>query len=362
MIFVPLPFVVALLLLLLLARMARGGGAGRHHALFLALLGGYALQSVLVGLNWGYGVRQVLPVQAVTASLLAPLAFLAFHSLAEPEAAGPEGAGPGLWRWRDLLHLPAPLAVAALFLIDTGPVGPAIVALFLGYGAALLWLARLGPDGLVAARLDGTVRSYRALVVTGGALIASALMDVAISLDLDLAGGRHAPAVVTLGNVLALLLLGAAAAAAESGAAEAGTPEPPEAGLPSSAEAADAPPAASAPVPDGEDHALAAAADALMLRTRLYADGELNLGRLARRLGRPARQVSQAINRVHGLSVSHFVNGYRVREACRLLETTDLPVTRVMLEAGFLTKSNFNREFQRLAGASPSAWRQKARG
>ncbi|MBS7540151.1 helix-turn-helix domain-containing protein [Ancylobacter lacus] len=361
MIFVPLPFVVSLLLLLLLARSARGGGgAGRHHVLFLALLAGYALQSVLVGLNWGYGMRVVLPVQAVTASLLAPLAFLAFRSLTEPETAGPAG-GPAVWRWRDLLHLPAPLAVAGLFLVDTGPVGPAIVALFLGYGLALLWLARLGPDGLVAARLDGAVRSYRALVVTGGALIASALMDVAISLDLDLAGGRHAPAVVTLGNVLALLLLGAAAAAAESGAAEEAMAEAeaaPGAGTLAPAASAEAPAAA----PAGEDHALAAAADALMLRTRLYADGELNLGRLARRLGRPARQVSQAINRVHGLSVSHFVNGYRVREACRLLETTDLPVTRVMLEAGFLTKSNFNRAFQRVTGASPSAWRQKARG
>lgn len=48
---------------------------------------------------------------------------------------------------------------------------------------------------------------------------------------------------------------------------------------------------------------------------------------------------------------------------CALISTlSDLSlrssVIRVMLESGFLTKSNFNREFLRVTGTSPTAWRQ----
>ncbi|MBP1853311.1 helix-turn-helix domain-containing protein [Rhizobium halophytocola] len=94
-----------------------------------------------------------------------------------------------------------------------------------------------------------------------------------------------------------------------------------------------------------------------MARARLYADTDLNLARLARRLGRPARSLSNAVNRVHGLSVSQYVNDFRVAEACRLLRDTEAPVTRILYEAGFLTKSNFNREFLRVTGMTPTAWR-----
>ncbi|WP_245413393.1 helix-turn-helix domain-containing protein [Mangrovicella endophytica] len=87
-------------------------------------------------------------------------------------------------------------------------------------------------------------------------------------------------------------------------------------------------------------------------------DVDLNLDRIARRLRRPARDVSGAINRTRGMSVSQYVNGYRVERACRLLLDTADPITRIMLDAGFGTKSNFNREFQRVTGMTPSAYRR----
>ena len=95
-----------------------------------------------------------------------------------------------------------------------------------------------------------------------------------------------------------------------------------------------------------------------MTERRLWADPALNLARLARRLGMPARAVSEAVNRVHGISVSHYVNNHRIGQACRLLDDTDMPITRILFEAGFITKSNFNREFLRVTGKSPSDWRR----
>jgi AraC-like DNA-binding protein len=74
----------------------------------------------------------------------------------------------------------------------------------------------------------------------------------------------------------------------------------------------------------------------------------------------PARQISAALNRIHGRNVSQVVNEYRVAEARRRLALTREPVTTVMLESGFGTKSNFNREFLRVTGMSPSAYRRSS--
>jgi AraC-like DNA-binding protein len=217
---------------------------------------------------------------------------------------------------------------------------------FLSYGAALLWLALAGPDVLVESRLDGVLRSYRSLWVTALAILASPVTDIIISFDMQWTGGAHSGALIAGGNLLALLLLGGAAAVASE--ATAFDEEDEEA--PQSTQRA-----------TSEDSAIAAAVDALMRSKQLYKDVDLNLGRIARRLGLPARQVSSAINRIHGSSVSQYVNNQRIDEARRLLATTDEPITRIMFDAGFLSKSNFNREFLRIAGLSPKAWRLEHR-
>jgi AraC-like DNA-binding protein len=254
------------------------------------------------------------------------------------------------------------LATLIFLVIGRAPVDLVIIANFFGYGLALLWLARLGPDGLLAARLDGALRSYRALQLTGLALIASALTDVAISLDMLWSGGRYSPMVVSAATTLILLLLGIGAVTAgqeEVGEQGAGEGEAPDDGP--GFETHDAPSdIASSTKSATEDHRrLAADLDRLMSERRLWADPDLNLARLARRLGMPARAVSEAVNRVHGVSVSHYVNNHRITEACRLLSDTDLPVTRILFEAGFMTKSNFNREFLRVTGENPSDWRRR---
>ena len=71
----------------------------------------------------------------------------------------------------------------------------------------------------------------------------------------------------------------------------------------------------------------------------------------------PARRISAAINRTRSESVSHFINGYRIAEACRLLSETGKPVTAIMFDSGFQTKSNFNREFLKRTGTNPAEWR-----
>ncbi|KQT81553.1 hypothetical protein ASG54_02410 [Aureimonas sp. Leaf460] len=225
------------------------------------------------------------------------------------------------------------------------PVGAVIVAVFAGYGLALLWQARLGPNGLVASRLDGVVRSHRAMEVTGLALLMSAATDILISLDFALGGGAHSGMVVALGNVVALLVLGMAASVASAGLADVEADDPNT--------RPDSPASAT-----NDDLTTAARVERLMQEQEIYRDLDLNLERIARKLRRPPRDVSSAINRAHAMSVSQYVNTYRVKRACQLLKGTADPVTKVMFDAGFGTKSNFNREFQRVTGMTPSAYRR----
>ncbi|MEY9722861.1 AraC-like DNA-binding protein [Sinorhizobium fredii] len=101
--------------------------------------------------------------------------------------------------------------------------------------------------------------------------------------------------------------------------------------------------------------------DHLLAEQRLSRDENLTLSRLARRAGVPARLISGAVNRLARKNVSQYINDFRIAEACRLLRGTDMPVTAAMLESGFQTKSNFNREFRRVTSLSPASWRERNR-
>ncbi|KRB51732.1 AraC family transcriptional regulator [Rhizobium sp. Root708] len=337
MIFVPLPFVVALLLVILLIRMLRQNDwAEQEKRPFLLLIGAYTLQSIIIGVRWGYDVIDILPIQPVVACMIAALAWISFRNLAAERQTSLLRFWP---------HILPSVLIVALLVFWRDLVGPVVTATFLAYGAALLCLARNGPDALISSRLDGALLSYRSLVITGLALIASSAADIAISLDLEQSGGIHSGAIVAVGNVITLLILGTAASIASGSQSLAALPS--EATTP--------------PAPSDEDDAIARALESLMQSRQLYRDPDLNLGRIARKMNLPARRVSMAVNRVHGVSVSQYVNDFRIRAACEALVTTDEPITRLMFDCGFISKSNFNREFLRVAGTNPTEFRRRGR-
>ncbi len=87
-------------------------------------------------------------------------------------------------------------------------------------------------------------------------------------------------------------------------------------------------------------------------------EGGITLQAAARKLGLPTRHLSESINRAYGASFSQYLNACRVAEAQRLLANhPDMPLTELMLAAGFDTKSHFNREFKRINQMSPSEYR-----
>lgn len=94
-----------------------------------------------------------------------------------------------------------------------------------------------------------------------------------------------------------------------------------------------------------------------------HTDQGITLARAARMLGVPAKALSQAINSVYGASFSQHLNDIRVSHAKSLLQSQpNLTINEVLLQAGFSTKSHFHREFTRVTGSTPSAYREQVSG
>ena len=332
---VPLPFVLALLLVIFLVRLLRRE-EGFANGPFLAMIAAAALQSILHGLRWSYGIESFRMLQPLLASVIPPLAWLGYHGFTTAPAPGSQARSP----W---LHMLGPAGVALARFAAPVLIDPALVLLYLGYGAALLSLGRSGPDALDRVKLDGALSLHRGLQITGIALILSAGVDTAIALDFLRAGGVHAAWISGLGSLGFIALLGFMAAMAGQS-----TPIVDE---------VEAKPALPQPEIDPGDAELVTRLDEMMRAKLPHHDPELTLARLARKMALPARRISTAINRVRGLNVSQYVNEHRIADACRRLSDTDLPITQILFEVGFQTKSNFNREFRRVTGKNPSDWR-----
>ncbi|MFN3273073.1 MAG: helix-turn-helix domain-containing protein [Paracoccus sp. (in: a-proteobacteria)] len=354
MLFIPLPFVVTLLLLILFATLARRDREDRPDIPFMALILLVAGQSFLAGLRWGYGVQAVGWVTPVLAGLVPPLVWCGVLAVLRRDWFHPS---------RILLHALPALSVAGLMALDRDLIDPALVVIFLGYAGAILRMMRRGADTLRLTPLERAGTAYRAILFAASALLLTAVMDLAVYLDFALLLGRNALPIIQTGNLAALALLAIAAAAIGR---TPGVDEPrPVAAPPASSQPPSLPPSLPPPSPphspptDDDGHAAALRAiDGLLTDRHIYRDVDLTLDRLARRLGMPARQISGAINQLRGKNVSQYINEFRVAEACDLLARSDRPVTEIMFDVGFQTKSNFNREFRRVTGMTPVQWRQ----
>ena len=119
------------------------------------------------------------------------------------------------------------------------------------------------------------------------------------------------------------------------------------------------------PAADAPDDALAAHADALAAHVRAekpYLDPDLTLASLAAQLGITDKTLSAVLNATAG-GYADYVNRLRVDEAQRRLHDPDhahLSVLAVGLDAGFASKSTFNRVFKERTGQTPSAYRARA--
>ena len=330
MLFVPLPLFATVFLGLLLARFVLARDmALRAHQLFALLVALYAVQSLLSSLRWGYGVDEAALFAVVLAPILPVVAYLAYKTLSGQQS-----------RW----HL-WPLGVVAVnwtvFAALPDASDPMILMTYLGFGILLLRLAWKGVDHLALSPINDAHEILVAMYLTGTALVASGLTDVYVIYDFLRNDGQTAGLVLTFVQTALVLMIGVAGVfgrATRQTAVEAANPAPET-------------------EPTEADSAIIARLEDLFGEQKLHRNEDLSLRRLSRRLGVPDRQVSNAVNRHRQMSVSQFVNTFRIGDACALLTETDRTVLDISMAAGFATKSNFNREFLRITGKTPSQWR-----
>ena len=68
-------------------------------------------------------------------------------------------------------------------------------------------------------------------------------------------------------------------------------------------------------------------------------------------------QLERATRRIIGLSLRQLLVRFRVEHAIGLLATTDLTLTDVAARCGYYDQSAFTRQFRRVVGVSPGAYR-----
>lgn len=115
--------------------------------------------------------------------------------------------------------------------------------------------------------------------------------------------------------------------------------------------------------PQTPDQKLYARLLSLMQEEELFKDPELSRDSLAAKLGTNRTYLANAVKTCAGQTLGDFVNNLRLRWAAEALSReTDISVSAVGEDAGFASRSTFNRLFLQQFGMSPGAYRSAARG
>ena len=331
----PLHFLLALLWAVIAVLALRLDLATRRTPLlFCGLFVVFALESFLVGLRFGYGVTGLVVVQRALPLLVGPLMYLGFASLAVPSEP---------FRRMLMGHLGAVGVLLIGFQIAPSQFENfdwVIAASYGFYAVALLLLWRKGSDHLIFAHLSVT-RAVRLWMLGGvGFLLMLLVMDTAIAVSFALNQSGRALSIISLGSLLLIPLLVALFLVV------------PKFSIPRTVAAREAVSG------DLDANALEAEVRALLVASKFYLEPDLSVQRLAKRLHVPVRNLSVAINESQGMNVSQYVNGFRLAHAAELLRQSDESVMTIFAQSGFLTRSNFYREFQRVYGCSPAVYRK----
>lgn len=221
--------------------------------------------------------------------------------------------------------------------------GVLIMVLYACFGLRRSWM-RADPDGPAPSQLK---KRWLRLVATGAAVIPT-VMAAALVLDFVAPGLRGVTGLCYVAAEVAFLQLIVPAAMLNSRVLS----EAPDGGelvarsVPS--------PAQSAML---KRHVLE-----LMATERAYRERDLRVSDVAVAIGVPTHVLSSVINREFGSNFADFVNGYRIREAERLLldpEFRQFTILSIALEVGFSSKAPFNRAFKRQTGLTPSEYQRR---
>jgi AraC family transcriptional regulator of adaptative response / methylphosphotriester-DNA alkyltransferase methyltransferase len=92
-----------------------------------------------------------------------------------------------------------------------------------------------------------------------------------------------------------------------------------------------------------------------------YADPDLSLHQVARRIATSSRQLQRVLAELAGSSFRAELQAVRMQHAAELLQTSHLPISEIAHRVGHRQPAQFSKAFRRHHGVSPSAMRRAAR-
>lgn len=96
-------------------------------------------------------------------------------------------------------------------------------------------------------------------------------------------------------------------------------------------------------------------------REKPFLNSELSLNSMAKDLGVPSYKLSQAINRLEGMSFIDFINYKRIEEAKSLLTHPaydHYSIEGIAWEVGFNSKVSFIAAFKKVEGTTPNVYKK----
>lgn len=118
---------------------------------------------------------------------------------------------------------------------------------------------------------------------------------------------------------------------------------------------------ASSSLTDERKHDLFRRLEALLFEQKIYTDNLLTKEKVADMLGTNRTYLSQVINEQTRQTFTQFVNGFRTKEAVRLLSDPDneTPLKALSADLGFNSMTTFYSQFQAATGMTPTQYKKK---
>lgn len=337
---IPVPFIVSMLLgLLAITLYVRFSQQAKFASLFLGLC---SATTAMVGLRWTFDLGAFSIAQPILASTIPIAAWYTFAHATRNQG------------FLSFKHFIAPLFIAISATTQPWlalPLDEVLTLSYIGYGVALIRFSSKETvlNNVTLGSWEGVKKAES---IAGWMLIFSALVDSFMSLDFTFNQGELALYILTTAHLILLPVLSIAVVVAgintpvsdetESSTTQIKNQEINNIAVMTNDRAAE----------------IASILDRKVRQDSLYLDPELTLSKLTRKLGIPAKQISIAVNQVHEQNISKLINTYRIEHAKHALATSKESITQIFMSSGFQTKSNFNREFSRITGMTPSEYRK----
>jgi YesN/AraC family two-component response regulator len=85
----------------------------------------------------------------------------------------------------------------------------------------------------------------------------------------------------------------------------------------------------------------------------------VNLGKMSKEFNSNTNELTSAFKNKYGKTIVDYMIELRINNAKKLIEKNNLTINEIAKKSGYITISNFNRQFKELNGYTPAEYRKQ---